>query len=264
MRGVLRLAAGAVGGPLRLLAAPPKPRCCSRQLAVAAAATFSTRGAPPPVPIVYHPLYSAPDLAPGHQFPMKVFGRIHGRLLRTGVILESQVHVPPALPTDEELALVHCPDYLRALSSCSLDEARVRRCRGVAKWGGCRQAEGLERPGEWCWDALDRAPAPNSLCRAPPPNPSGHSNHAHTRSLRRIGFREATSTPLLVERTKAEVAGTLLTAELALRRGLALNTAGGTHHAFRDYGSVSDARKWKRARGGESAKQHEEEDDAEP
>lgn len=32
-------------------------------------------------------------------------------------------------------------------------------------------------------------------------------------------------------------AGTLLTARLALERGLAVNTAGGTHHAFPDTGS---------------------------
>lgn len=38
-----------------------------------------------------------------------------------------QVHVPPCLPTDAELALVHCPDYLAAFSSCTLDEQRVRR-----------------------------------------------------------------------------------------------------------------------------------------
>ena len=31
--------------------------------------------------------------------------------------------------------------------------------------------------------------------------------------------------------------GTLLTAELALKHGLACNTAGGTHHAFPSYGS---------------------------
>ncbi len=35
----------------------------------------------------------------------------------------------------------------------------------------------------------------------------------------------------------AQVSGTLLTAELALRHGLACNTAGGTHHAHRDAGS---------------------------
>ncbi len=34
-----------------------------------------------------------------------------------------------------------------------------------------------------------------------------------------------------------DVAGTLLTAELALRHGLACNTAGGTHHAHTDFGS---------------------------
>ncbi|NET40400.1 MAG: histone deacetylase, partial [Cyanothece sp. SIO1E1] len=41
----------------------------------------------------------------------------------------------------------------------------------------------------------------------------------------------------LVRRTHIAVAGTLLTARLALRYGLACNTAGGTHHAFRDHGS---------------------------
>lgn len=34
-----------------------------------------------------------------------------------------------------------------------------------------------------------------------------------------------------------QVAGTLLTAELALEHGLAANTAGGTHHAHYDFGS---------------------------
>ena len=43
----------------------------------------------------------------------------------------------------------------------------------------------------------------------------------------RIGFGAATRTPVLVDRTKSEVAGTLLTAQLALQHGLACNTAGG-------------------------------------
>ncbi|GAX76398.1 hypothetical protein CEUSTIGMA_g3843.t1 [Chlamydomonas eustigma] len=55
--------------------------------------------------------------------------------------------------------------------------------------------------------------------------------------MRRIGFGETTRTPILVERTKAEIAGTLLTARLAIQHGLACNTAGGTHHAYRDQGS---------------------------
>ncbi|PRW61526.1 histone deacetylase [Chlorella sorokiniana] len=55
--------------------------------------------------------------------------------------------------------------------------------------------------------------------------------------MRRIGFGEATRSQVLIDRTLAELAGTLLTAELALAHGMACNTAGGTHHAFRDYGS---------------------------
>jgi len=41
----------------------------------------------------------------------------------------------------------------------------------------------------------------------------------------------------LVQRTRTAVAGTLLTCELALEHGLACNTAGGTHHAHRAFGS---------------------------
>ena len=51
---------------------------------------------------------------------------------------------------------------------------------------------------------------------------------------RRIGMHWY---PDLVSRTFAEVGGTVLTSRLALKHGLALNTAGGTHHAFPDYGS---------------------------
>jgi acetoin utilization deacetylase AcuC-like enzyme len=43
--------------------------------------------------------------------------------------------------------------------------------------------------------------------------------------------------PLLLRRTRAEVAGTLLTARLALKHGLAVCTAGGTHHARADSGA---------------------------
>lgn len=46
-----------------------------------------------------------------------------------------------------------------------------------------------------------------------------------------IGFREQTSRPELIERTVLEVAGTILTAQLALNYGIAANLAGGTHHA---------------------------------
>jgi len=69
-----------------------------------------------------------------------------------------------------------------------------------------------------------------------PPIQSGFLNRFLSGSLtkeecRQIGFREQTSRPELIERTVLEVAGTVLTAQLALRYGLACNVAGGTHHA---------------------------------
>ena len=54
------------------------------------------------------------------------------------------------------------------------------------------------------------------------------------KAQRRIGLPWS---PQLVSRTCTAVGGTVLTAKLALRHGLACNTAGGTHHAFPDYGS---------------------------
>lgn len=54
------------------------------------------------------------------------------------------------------------------------------------------------------------------------------------KAQRRIGLPWS---PALVNRTCVAVGGTILTARLALQHGLACNTAGGTHHAFPDYGS---------------------------
>ena len=54
------------------------------------------------------------------------------------------------------------------------------------------------------------------------------------KAQRRIGLPWS---PGLVTRTCTAVGGTILTAKLALRHGLACNTAGGTHHAFPTYGA---------------------------
>jgi len=53
-------------------------------------------------------------------------------------------------------------------------------------------------------------------------------------ALRRIGLPATTP---LVRRTWLAVGGTVLTARLALERGIACHLAGGTHHAFPDEGS---------------------------
>src|SRR4028119_282526 len=54
------------------------------------------------------------------------------------------------------------------------------------------------------------------------------------KAQRRIGLPWS---PALANRTCVAVGGTILTARLALTYGLACNTAGGTHHAFPNYGS---------------------------
>jgi acetoin utilization deacetylase AcuC-like enzyme len=54
------------------------------------------------------------------------------------------------------------------------------------------------------------------------------------KAQRRIGLPWS---PALANRTCVAVGGTILTAQLALSHGLACNTAGGTHHAFPNYGS---------------------------
>ncbi len=54
------------------------------------------------------------------------------------------------------------------------------------------------------------------------------------RALRRIGLPWSEA---LVTRTRTAIGGVVLTAQLALQTGMACSTAGGTHHAFMDYGS---------------------------
>lgn len=61
-----------------------------------------------------------------------------------------------------------------------------------------------------------------------------HTGTLDTKAQRRIGLPWSLE---LVNRTCTAVGGTILTSQLALRYGLACNTAGGTHHAFPDYGS---------------------------
>jgi len=48
------------------------------------------------VPIVHHPLYSAPQLKEGHRFPMQVFQTIHDLLVEDDVVVQDQVWVVAA------------------------------------------------------------------------------------------------------------------------------------------------------------------------
>lgn len=55
-----------------------------------------------------------------------------------------------------------------------------------------------------------------------------------SKAMRRIGFPWSSQ---LIQRTLTAAGGTVLTAELALQHGKALNLTGGYHHAFANYGS---------------------------
>lgn len=54
------------------------------------------------------------------------------------------------------------------------------------------------------------------------------------KEIRRIGFPWS---PALVERSRRSVGGTICACHAAVEHGIGINLAGGTHHAFPDYGS---------------------------
>lgn len=60
------------------------------------------------------------------------------------------------------------------------------------------------------------------------------SGNLDPKAMRRIGFPWSEQ---LIQRTLTAAAGTVLTAELALKTGKALNLTGGYHHAFANFGS---------------------------
>jgi acetoin utilization deacetylase AcuC-like enzyme len=83
--------------------------------------------------------------------------------------------------------------------------------------------------------------------RVPPPATNQQLGRVHTseyvqriisgqlsdKEIRRTGFPWS---PELVERSRRSVGGTIAAAKSAIRYGLAINLAGGTHHAYQDHG----------------------------
>lgn len=143
-------------------------------------------------PTVYHEHYSCPNWPQKHTFPMSKFEQTAQSLLTE---------------TDE---------LLKQEGNSEEDDRPL-----------IRSMDDFYRP-------LEVANFPLSFM-----TPPIHSDYLHKflsgsltkEECRKIGFREQTSRPELIERTVLEVAGTVLTAQLALRYGLACNVAGGTHHA---------------------------------
>jgi acetoin utilization deacetylase AcuC-like enzyme len=105
--------------------------------------------------------------------------------------------------------------------------AKFRLLHGLLKRQGLAQAEQMHEP----------LPAPRrwlELVHGRAYHQAFARGELPAAAERRIGLPATTP---LVRRSWLAVGGTVLTARLALRHGLACHLAGGTHHAFPDYGS---------------------------
>lgn len=126
------------------------------------------------------------------------------------------------------LPFVYSPDYVIPLP----DGHRFP----MAKFGELRRyliAQGLALPEQFhCPQKISEAVL--GLVHTPEYVQSFCQGTISADQARRIGLPWS---PQLVHRTCTAVGGTLLTAELALSHGIACNTAGGTHHAFPEFGA---------------------------
>jgi acetoin utilization deacetylase AcuC-like enzyme len=150
-------------------------------------------------PIVYHENYSFDNWPEKHTFPMDKFKRTAHAL---GTTCKATHPAESSLP--RPLVRNTNTDFFRPLDFHDIPR------EWLAKPTGPINADFL----------------PSVL--------SGELDYEHCRY---IGFREQTSRPELIERTVLEVAGTVLTAQLANQWGIASNVAGGTHHAHSEGGA---------------------------
>ena len=123
---------------------------------------------------------------------------------------------------------VYHPAYSAPLpSSHRFPMAKFRMLHDLLHRQGLAQAEHMHQP----------LPAPRrwlELVHARGYHQAFARGELSPAAARRIGLPATTP---LVRRSWLAVGGTVLTARLALRHGLACHLAGGTHHAFPDYGS---------------------------
>jgi acetoin utilization deacetylase AcuC-like enzyme len=150
-------------------------------------------------PIVYHERYSFADWPPHHTFPMNKFERIAHALQTT-----CKKNNTATVVSNLSRPIVRSPDdYFRPL-----DLAQIP----IHDWlSSIMDADFVHRFLQGQLTPLE---------------------------IKSIGFgTEQTHRPELVERTVLEVAGTILTCQLARRHGIASNVAGGTHHAHPNGGA---------------------------
>lgn len=105
--------------------------------------------------------------------------------------------------------------------------AKYRRLRERLIADGVLPADRLEVPRAARWDELALVHTPAYLAAIA-------SGTLDPLAQRRIGFPWS---PGMVERSRRSVGATIEAAHAALREGVAANLAGGTHHAFPDFGA---------------------------
>ena len=191
--------------------APRRPVCRKRRLAMSSSTSSassmlatSRHGLDPSInrfhaPIVYHENYSFEGWPEKHTFPMDKFKRTAHAL---GTTCKATHPAESSLP--RPLVRNINTDFFRPLDFHDIPREWLAKPKGP----------------------IDADFLHNFL--------AGELDYEHCRY---IGFREQTSKPELIERTVLEVAGTVLTAQLAHQWGIASNVAGGTHHAHAEGGA---------------------------
>ena len=75
--------------------------------------------------MVYHPCYSALTLPAAHRYPIEKYRYLYQQLQQLGIAAKH--FYQPEQICIEQLAQVHCPDYIRSLANGSIDTKAMRR-----------------------------------------------------------------------------------------------------------------------------------------
>lgn len=153
-------------------------------------------------PLVFHEDYSFADWPEEHTFPMDKFARLGRALMATKT---STISTEPRTSSSSSTLVEDEMDFFRPLDY------------NDSTWPVLQS---------WLCGPLDRGFVDRF-----------RRGQLTKEEARRIGFREQIHRPELIRRTILEVAGTVLTAQLACHYGIAANLAGGTHHAYHDMGA---------------------------
>jgi len=183
-------------------------------------------------PFVYHDGYSAvPDWPSKHTFPMMKFEKIANALLTTPTPIISS----SSTSTSTRIPLVRSRNDF--FSPPNFSELPIEDWLDILYNNDINIEKSTSDDGNRDDDNDDDTRDNNESIDNHGNNNSNNFGYRFLRGelteeeCRKIGFREQTHKTGLIERTFLEIAGTILTAQLALKYGIAANLAGGTHHA---------------------------------